>query len=167
MRLLWAGLLTLSMLAGCATPGGDRSTFSDSQAADAASITGRWIRESAFVWEGYSLFAVDDKFVAAPAMSRSEHATAKVSPGPHKLAVKVIFNRGGLGGAGPFQAFVPVAAELKPGAKYRVVGKVTGTAAQAWLEDAETKERVSEVGAAPFGRLAQSAPIPIFIPVGR
>jgi hypothetical protein len=166
--LIAAVLLTaFFFLTGCATPGVQTSSFSDSNDADAASITGRWVRESPFVWEGFSLLAVNDKFISAPMMDRAEHVTAKVAPGTHKLAVKAIFNRG-MGGGGPYEAFIPLTAELKPSAKYRIAGKVTGTAVEAWLEDAETKERMSSVAMAPFGKQAvQAGAVPIFIPVRR
>jgi predicted ribosomally synthesized peptide with SipW-like signal peptide len=164
MRVIWGALLSLNMLvlAGCATTGGTNSAFTDSEAADAASIKGRWKRESAFVWEGYSLLAIDDKFVTSPLADRQEHVSAKVSPGSRKLAVKVVFNRGL--GSGPLEGFVPVTAELKPSVNYRINGKVTGTAVEAWLEDSATNERVSEVGRAPFQRHVQAATIPIIIP---
>jgi hypothetical protein len=165
MRFTWVALLSLSLfaLAGCATTGGASSAFTDSAAMDAASIKGRWKRESAFVWEGYSLLAIDDKFVTSPLADRQEHVSAKVSPGSRKLAVKVAFNRGL--GSGPLEGFVPLSAELKPSVSYRINGKVTGTAVEAWLEDSATNERVSEVGRAPFQRQAQAATIPIIIPV--
>jgi hypothetical protein len=168
MRFIWVVLLGLNMLAlaGCATTDGSSSSFTQSEAADAASIKGRWIRESAFVWEGYSLMAVDDKFVSPAFMDRQENATAKVDAGPRKLAVKVVFNRG-FGSSGPAEGFVPLTADLKPSMKYQINGKVTGTAVEAWLEDTATNERVSEVGRGPFRTQAQAAPIPIIIPVRR
>jgi hypothetical protein len=67
-----------------------------------------------------------------------------------------------------YEAFIPLTTELKPSAKYRIAGKVTGTAVEAWLEDAETKERMSSVAMAPFGKQAvQAGAVPIFIPVRR
>lgn len=150
----------LLVLAGCASTG--PSTFVPSEAADAASVRGQWTRESAFVWEGYSLLAVDDKFISH-GMGRAENTAVKVPAGLRKLAVKVSFNRG-LNSGGPYEGFVPIVAELRPATAYRVKGKVTGTAVEAWLEEETSEQRVSELAAVPFRKQAQSTPIPIFIP---
>src|SRR5688572_30258143 len=101
MRILSGVIAAVSalVLTGCASTG--QSNYVPSEEADAASVRGQWTRESPFVWEGFSLLAVDDKFISHGMMGRAENTSVKVPAGLRKLAVKVAFNRG-MNTGGPY-----------------------------------------------------------------
>lgn len=147
-------------LSGCASAG--RSMFVQSEAPDAATIHARWVYESLFVWEGYSLLNVDAKFVSVGFLGDPNTATTRADPGPKRLVIRVVFGRGFR--TGTFEAFVPVDADLKPSAIYEINGNILGATVEVWLEDPSSHQRVTEVGTASYTRLPPP-PAPVFIPI--
>jgi hypothetical protein len=147
-------------LSGCASTG--RSIFIQSEAPDAATIQARWLRESVFVWEGYSILNVDNKFVSVGFLGDPNTAATRVEPGSRQLVIRVVFSRGL--GTGIFEAFVPLDAYLKPSSHYEINGNILGATVGVWLEESSSKERVTEFGTASYSRLPP-APAPVFIPI--
>jgi hypothetical protein len=158
--LFWFGVVVIGGLWGCASTG--RSMFVQSEASDAVTIQGRWLRESFHVWEGYSLHAVDAKFVSPGFLGDPNTAVTKIDPGSNRLVIRVVFSRGFRTGA--FEAFVPVDAQLKPASHYEINGNILGATVEVWLEEGPSKRRVTEVGTASYSRLPP-APAPVFIPM--
>ena len=149
-------------ISGCASTG--RSMFVQSEAPDAATVQGRWLKESFYVWEGYSLLSVDDKFISLGLFADPHNATTRVDPGTRWLVVKAVFNRGFQ--TGPFEAYVALYTELKPLTSYEISGKISGVLVEVWLEDSSSKERLTEVGVAGYSRQPPApALIPIFVPI--
>jgi hypothetical protein len=149
-------------LSGCAST--SRSMFVQSKASDAATIQARWLKESSYVWEGYSLLSVDDRFVSVGFFGDPNTAATRVDPGSRRLVVKAVFNRGLR--TGPFEAYVPLNADLKPSSRYEIDGQISGAVVEVWLGESSSKERVTEIGTASYS--SQPKPpvvIPLFIPV--
>jgi hypothetical protein len=150
----------VAALSSCAST--NRSMFVQSDAQDAATIQARWVYEGLFVWEGYSLLTVDAKFVSVGFLGDPNAATTRVDPGSRRLVIRVVFGRGFR--TGTFEAFVPLDVELKPSSHYEVNGNIIGATVEVWLEEAPSKQRVTEVGTASYSRQPPS-PAPVFIPI--
>jgi hypothetical protein len=153
-------LAVVAGLSGCASTG--RSMFVQSDASDAGTIRARWVRESFFVWEGYSLLNVDAKFVSVGFLGDPTTATTRVDPGSRRLVIRVAFSRGFR--TGTFEAFVPLDVDLKPSSHYEINGNILGATVEVWLEEIPSKQRVTEVGTASYSRLPP-APAPVFVPI--
>jgi hypothetical protein len=151
-------LAAIAGLSGCAATG--RSVFVQSKAPDAATIQARRVYESLRVWEGYSLLAVDDKFVSVGFFRNPNTATTKVDAGSRRLVIRGAFGRGFP--TETFEAFVPLDVDLKPYAYYEINGNISGPAVEVWLEDRSSRQRVTEVGTASYSR-QPPAPAPVFI----
>lgn len=163
MRNLTIALLIVELLVliGCAST--NANSFSASNSTIAATLKESWHRDSAAVWEGYAIAAVDGRFVAPGFLADPGDAILKIDPGTRRFIIFAKFNRGIR--TGPFQAYLKLEAELQPSATYQLRGKIEDLNVLVWLEDARTKERVSQLVSAPWGKSPESpASIPIIIP---
>ncbi len=154
-------ILLFTTLSGCSTTGG-KSSFIESQAPDAARITGSWARESMTFWEGYSLISVDDKFLSRGVFSSGVSASTRVTAGRRKIVVHANFNRGL--NSGPFESYIELNAILKPSQSYIIKGRIEGQRVTAWLEDLKMKKRISDIGKSNYQKESGGTYVPIYIP---
>lgn len=77
-----------------------RHSFVEPTELDSATIQGLWLRNSATVWEGYSLMAVDESFISSGLSGYQSTEKTRVAPGLHTFTIRAYFNRGL--GTGPY-----------------------------------------------------------------
>ena len=162
-RIAGLAIVTAIWLAGCSSV--NRYVPPTSQ--DVATITGKWLRNSWFDWESYSVTTVDDLYVKMPAFNGEHAARVALTPEPHRIVAYSKFNRQ-FGGGGPFDAYVALAFEPKANGRYRVNGRVRDNLFEIWVEDLDTGERASEVVEVRYRQMPTGTTyIPIYIPAGR
>ena len=160
-RLAEARLLVfLVLLSGCASA----HRYDQPSGSDIAHLVGKSVREGAFDWEALSVSAVDDRYIRDSFFGNASHR-ATLTPGPHRVVVRASFNRQ-LSGAGPFEAYVVVQFDPRPGIQYRLAGEVRDNLYIVWIEDLLSGERVSEVASSSYQSQARISPVvPIFVSV--
>ena len=126
-------------LAGCATTDSGTPTQSPSSS-NAASIVGRFQRDTLRTWQRYGLESVDGKKVEFGLMSDASTSPVNVDPGHRRLVVTTLFNRD----SKQYSATVPMEVELKPSMKYTINAAVSGTHIEAWLDVVATGERATD-----------------------
>lgn len=122
-----------------------------------AVLSSNMIREGLMTWIRFDVEAVDNRSVT--------RKRTKLRPGVHNVVLVGSFNRGGFG-AGPFKARGDVDMNFEPGRKYVAAGTVKGSKMLLWINDAETKQPVSEVLRIPYSDIPVSNTtfIPLYIP---
>lgn len=134
-------------LAACATT----NTYVVPAAPDVATVSGRLTRYGVADFDNFTIQMVDDKFVQILFAGGPDYQTVPITPGDHRLVVRVWFNRGIFAG-GPWEALVPLPVSLRGQQKYRVNGAVKDNLVEVWLEDESTGRRGSATSSAPFAR---------------
>lgn len=118
-------------------------TYSESMSPDAASVVGYYNRIDSTIWERFSLLAVDDYFIKSNISGFNSVDELFINYGSHILTVRVNFNRGI--GTGPYEAIIPISANLHEKTKYRIVGKINQGQVSVWIEDIKTGSRITEI----------------------
>ncbi len=149
--------LTLVVLSGCATTGGEQHI--DAQGEDAATINSTSTRYGFQKWTQFSPYSVNEKIVPLGFVSDPEKV--RVAPGKSAIVVRARYNDGG---NGPFITLVPMKVELLPGTTYEINGIVTGTTVEAWLSLASTHEKASSSFFA-SGRESLASPTVVKLPL--
>src|SRR4051794_4292083 len=109
------------ILTGCATS--SINTYNPPDAPNSALVKGSWNRESAFVWRGFTVISVDDKFVSKNFWTGEPDSELKVQSGDRRIVVQAHFNQG-WSSKGPYEALVSLRGNLKPGASYQIKGEI-------------------------------------------
>lgn len=155
-------LLVACLLTGCAT------TVNLTQStAGSAMVVNQMDRSRGFSnWRLYLLKAVDDVPVTYPFMSDGRDDTVKVDAGARRFVVKARFNTESFSN-GPWGAIIHLPATVEAGLTYVINGEVRDDKCVVWLEDAQSRQKVSpEASSTYFVDRSQSV-TPIFIPVPR
>lgn len=151
------GLLAVGVaLVGCAIAPSRVTLY---EGGDAVEIRHRHVDESFTRWQSVEVHAVDDKFTGPKHVG----AVTVLKPGKRKLLVRMFFRPG----ITPvYEGFVTLSADLSPGSRLVLNGRVDGHTVVAWLESADDLKRVTEEVSAPWWTASPNgAPTPIFVPV--
>jgi hypothetical protein len=130
---------------------------------DSAVVTGSSNEHGLYHWERFQVLAVDGRFVHRPFFGDITKAKAVVDPGVHRVVVEgsfaTRFNDGG-----PFEATIALTFDAKAQGSYRCVGRVSDNLIEAWVEDAVSGERVSDMASGPWHSREATTTIPIIVP---
>ena len=93
-----------------------------------------------------------------------DKAIIKLEPGHREIIARAHFKRGF--GTNACESVMPMVVELRPSTEYEFNGTISGVAAEIWIENASTKEKVSKVFKVACGEGGHKSPPPqmIFIP---
>ncbi len=126
-----------------------------------ATVKGTKPRSGLFDWEYYKLIAVDGDEISYLLRNEFEHATP-VDPGRRSLLVHAEFNRK-LGGSGPYEVIMAIAANLEANSHYEVTGSVENDEIVIWVTDIETGKLVSERKRRNFRTSPPAPTVPIIV----
>jgi hypothetical protein len=98
-------------------------------------------------WTYFVVETIDGRSIAF--MKSGAAYDYSVAAGLHKVMVKGSFNTG-WGGSCPCESRLVLNAEFVPGQSYRINGEVRDNRMVAWIENATTSERVSEIAEEPY-----------------
>lgn len=160
MKIILA--LLVLFLSGCATTKNSYVPPS-AQSSNTATIISSWTRNGLTDWEGYSIEAIDGKYVSY-GLSDRDWVTFPIAAGTRTLLVHGQYNRT-MGGTCPCQAFAELKFQAEAGKDYQVVGEVKGVNIEFWIIDKNTKDKVSNIARGGYGRSPQDVFIPVYIPM--
>jgi len=158
-RKLIAICIAVLAISGCATS--EKYSLKEPNSDQAAFIESSFERDSTFVWIRIVPVTIDDQYVAVSGWTGLPEEKLKVPSGARKIGVELTFNRGF--GSTQLVSQITIEANLAIGAHYKLQGRVLGTQAEAWLNDASGNS-ASTTGRSALGSSTASQ-APLFIPI--
>jgi hypothetical protein len=123
-------------------------------------ITGSHLRHGSFAWQAFVIEKIDNKYIDYPFFPNKVEYEIPVLKGRRDLLVEATYIKSF--SKGPKGTYLRITADLQPGTKYSVQGKVLDNGdIEAWVEEAGTGKHVSAT--VNSAAKSQPLPIPIFI----
>jgi hypothetical protein len=106
-------------------------------------LSGSVLERSLMDWDGFQVAAVDEQRVDYGWTGNPFKMPIALKPGTHTVLVQFRTTKGYAMGDWP-DAILHLTGDLQANHRYRVVGSIDNGVATAWIEDVESRERVSE-----------------------